>query len=93
MEQVQVDVNLVKECFNQYEKAVNLLNKIQEKIEEFCEKNHVYLLYPYDNPFVPFWVSDEYLMTYTAFKESRDSVKLGYIVIDKDGIIKWVGED
>jgi hypothetical protein len=90
---VQVDVDLVKECWNQYQKAVDLLNKIEEKIKEFCEQNHVYLLYPKGEEFEPFWICDEYLMTYTAFKSQNDNIKLGYIVVDKDGTIKWVGED
>lgn len=84
---MSVDVGLVKECRKYYRKAEELLREVERKVFDFCRENGVELLFREDD-FEPVWSAEdtEYLMVFKAVK----GLRIGYVVILKDGKITWI---
>lgn len=84
---MSVDVGLVEECCKYYRKANKLLREIEGKVHDFCHENGIQLLFREDT-FEPVWSAEatEYLMVFKAVK----GLRLGYVVILKDGKITWI---
>jgi len=81
-----IDVSLVEECYESFKRALELLEEIEKKIEEFCSENNIILAFR-ESRFEPFYIAKktEYLMVYRAYQKS----KIGYVVVTKDGKIEW----
>lgn len=85
---MSVDVAMVKECRRHFEEAFKLLDKIEDKVWEFCLEKGIELISR--NDFEPFLnayktETDEFLMAFRACNGS----KIGYVVVLKDGTIAW----
>jgi predicted RNA methylase len=86
---VKVDPEVVKQCIEHYKKAVELMEEIHAKVEEFCEANDIRLITWVESlePIVEGMESgSRYPMVWLASKKGEGE---GEVVVDWDGTIKW----
>jgi hypothetical protein len=83
---MSVDVAMVIECRRHFEEAFKLLEKIEDKVWEFCLEKGIDLESRQDDfePFINAFQT-EFLMAFRAYNGSN----IGYVVILKDGRITW----
>jgi hypothetical protein len=84
---MSVDVAMVIECRRHFEEAFKLLDKIEDKVWEFCLEKGIELESRQEDfePFLNAQETDEFLMAFRAYNGS----KIGYVVVLKDGTITW----
>jgi hypothetical protein len=83
---MSVDVAMVIECRRHFEEAFKLLEKIEDKVWEFCLEKGIELESRQDEfePFINAFQTD-FLMVFRGYNGSN----IGYVVILKDGTIAW----
>jgi hypothetical protein len=87
---VKIDVKLIEECIRHFNRAYELLEKIEGRIAEFCAENNIEVSWDETFPFVAaeLWTEIDgvkYLMVYSV-----RSGKPRYLVVDGDGEVRII---
>jgi len=83
---MSIDPNLIRICLIYYNKAMELMQKIQEKVEDFCQANNIRL-----GNWIPSYepIYQVEGVDFPMVWEARKGDTKGYVIVNWDGTIEW----